>query len=127
MVRMKFIRFITYLFYRYYSKGPTSEVSYMKTICSVIFLIWIHIFIVLIIIGKTDLIPNDDNSTKGMKYLKMALISSPFFLFFLLFIKEKDLKSMEYDEDKIRVATKVLWTYVIFSLILMFVLMVTFA
>lgn len=124
---MKFIKFVTYLFYRYYSKGPTKDVAYVKTVCSAVLLILINLWIVLILLNKTDIMPEITDDSKGMKYLKMALFTSPLFLFFFIFVKEKELKSIEYEESKLRTAYLILWTYYILSFILMFVLMFVFA
>lgn len=124
---MKFINFVTYLFYRYYSKGATKDVAYIKTVGSTVLLILINFWIVLILLNPTDLIPDTTNVSKGIKYLKMALYTSPLILFFFIFIKERDLKAMSYDEHKVKRASMYLWTYVIFSFVVMIALMFIFS
>jgi hypothetical protein len=91
------------------------------------FLILINIWIVLILIGRTDIVPDTANVSKGMKYLKMALYTLPLFLFFFFFVKEKDLKVMRYDESKIKMGYRILWSYLIISFVAMIVLMFVFA
>jgi hypothetical protein len=124
---MKLVKFVTYLLFRYYSKGPTNNVAYIKAICTAVLLILINIWIVLILIGRTDIVPDTANVSKGMKYLKMALYTLPLFLFFFFFVKEKDLKIMRYDESKIKMGYRILWSYLIISFVAMIVLMFVFA
>lgn len=103
------------------------DVAYMKTLASMVLLIFINIWILLIFFNKTDLIPVTVNDQKGIKYLKIALYTLPFFLFFILFVKERDLKLANYDEGKVKRASMLLLIYFILSVILLFILMFVFA
>ncbi|HMF70096.1 MAG TPA: hypothetical protein VK616_01405 [Flavitalea sp.] len=124
---MRFVKFVTYLFYRYYSKGSTKDVAYIKTVCSAVLLILINLWIVLILLNQTDIVPATTNGAKGMKYLKIALYTSPIFLFFFFFVREKDLKLMVFEEKKLIVASRILWIYIVLSFVLMIALMFVFA
>lgn len=124
---MKFIKFVTYLFYRYYSKGPTKDVAYIKTVCSSVLLVLINLWIILILLGQTDIIPDTAHVSKGAKYLVIALYTLPLFIFYFLFVKESDLKLMEYEENKIRVASRMLGIFVILSFVSMIILMFVLA
>lgn len=124
---MKFIKFVTYLFYRYYSTGATKDVAYIKTITSMVFLIFINLGVLLILFNRTDLIPITGNDQKGIKYLKIALYTLPLFLFFIIFIKEKKLQLASYDEVEVKKGNFFLVVYTIVSFVLLFTLMFVFA
>lgn len=120
---MRFIRFITFIFYRYYSSGATQNVAYIKTVSSLVFFIYIHIFILLILVDRTDLLPTTSTDTKGSQYLKIALYTLPAFLFFFLFVKEKHLQVAEYEVRKVKRAATVLLVYLIAIVTLMITLL----
>lgn len=127
MVIMRFIKFVTYIFYKYYSDGATKSVAYTKTIASMVVLIVINLWILLIMFNLTDFIPITTNDKKEIRYLKIALYTLPIFLFFIIFIKEKDLKLITYDEIKIKRGGTFLIIYLVASVVLLFTLMFVFA
>lgn len=125
---MATLNFIMYLFFRYYSTGPTRSIAYFKALSAVAFLIYFHIFQILIIIGQVDnVIPINEGDFQITKYWKMALFLLPIFLLLYFLIKPQDLQDLEYDESKIKRGNIYLIVYCISSFILLFVLAFIFA
>ena len=120
---MKFIKFIVFLFYNYYSDGPTKDVAYIKAISTTVIFCLFQIWLVLLLINRIDILPDTSGDNKGMKYLKGSLLLAPLFLFFFLFVKEKELKVLSYSEQKIKKSSVFLWSYFILSFVLMIILM----
>ena len=116
---MKTIKFIAYLFYKYYSTGATKSIPYFSTICALVMILILHFFQILILFNCMYLLPTV-HATPGMprfiKYLETALITSPLFLFFFLLIKKNELQSMQYDKSK----TKRGYIYLIIYIVLSF-------
>lgn len=116
-----------FLFYRYYSTGGTYRIPYFSALSATVFLIYLHIFQVLIILDRVNWLPMYPNDTKIVKYGKLALFLLPIFLIIAFLVKENDLRKADYDESKIRRGGRYLITYVILSVIILFVLMFAFA
>jgi hypothetical protein len=95
MVKMKSLRYITYLFYSYYSKGARQNVAYLSSILGVTFLIYITIMLILVCFKLDNYIPIGLNDSKGLKYLKLTLFMSPAFFFLYFGIKEKKLEELK--------------------------------
>ena len=95
---MKSLRYITYLFYSYYSKGARRNVAYLSSILGVTFLFYITIMLVVTYFKLDDYIPINLDESKGTRYLKLALFMSP--IFFLLYFSVKE-KKMEELKDKL--------------------------
>lgn len=119
---MKQLKFVMFLFYKYYSKGGTQRIPYFSALCATVFLIYIHIFQLLIILDKVNLLPMQSEDIKIVKYLKLAAFLLPIFFVVGFAVKESDLKTV-YDEEKVRKGGTYLIFYIIFSVILLFVLM----
>jgi hypothetical protein len=124
---MKILRFVMYLFYRYYSTGGTARIPYFSALCAVVFLIYIHIFQVLIVLNRVNLLPMEDGDLKIEKYGKLALFLLPIFLIVARLVKPKDLKHVVYDSVKIKKGGIYLVIYIVLSLALLFVLMFLFS
>ena len=127
MVVMKILKFIMFLFYRYYSKGGTHRIPYFSTLCAVVMLIYIHIFQLLIVVDGVDLLPMDKDDTRIMKYGKLAIFLLPIFLIIAYLVKEKDLKFASYDMVRVKRGGVYLVLYIITSVLLLFVLMFAFS
>ena len=116
---MKTLKVISYLFYRYYSKGGTKAIPYFSTICALVLLLSLHIFQFLVIFNGMSLVGLGSNAEPGsarlIKYLKIALLTSPLFLLFSFLIKKSELQSMHYSETKIRRGYIYLVIYIVFS------------
>ena len=119
---MKYLKFVMFLFYRYYSKGGTSGIPYFSALCAVVFLVYLHIFQLLIIFNGVTLLPMNPGDHKGLKYLKLACFLLPFFLLVGLLVKEKDLRDAEYDEGKIKRGGVYLVIYIVSSFVLLIML-----
>jgi len=79
----------------------------------------LHLFQLLVIFNKANLIPSDDSHTKLQNYGRVAIFLIPFFLIFSLFIKKTELKQMKYDEYKIKKGNFLLVIYIISSILLL--------
>jgi len=123
MVSMKTLKFVMYLFYRYYNKGGTRRIPYFSALCAVVFLIYIHIFQLLIILDKVSLLPMQKNDLRIEKYGKLALFLLPIFLIVAYLIKPSELKTLQYDSEKVRKGGVNLIIYIVANIILLFVLM----
>lgn len=113
-----------YLFNRYYSKGGTKNIPYFSALCAVVFLIYVHIFQILILLNKVNVLElNKEGDIRIEKYGRLALFLLPIFLIVAFLIKPSDLKKLSYEEDKIRKGNTYLIAYVIGNFILLFLLM----
>jgi hypothetical protein len=119
---MKTIKFIAYLFYRYYSTGPTSEIRYFSTLCAMVMLFYIHLFQILILLNATYLIPTDSSQAKISNWFKMALFLLPIFLLVGLLIRESELKGMTYEKEKMRTGYIWLVIYIVVSFAILILL-----
>lgn len=120
---MKTLKFVMYILYRYYSKGGTKRIPYFSALCAVVFLIYIHIFQILIILDAVgDILPMNKDDTQITKYWKLALFLLPVFLIVAYLVKPKDLENVSYDENKVKRGGVYLIVYSIISFILLFVL-----
>ncbi len=120
------LKFVMFLFYRYYSKGGTFRIPYFSALCATVFLIYIHIFQVLIILRKVDWLPMIKGDLRIINYGKLALFLLPVFLIVGLMVKERDLKNVRYDEQRIKKGGIFLIIYIIITILLLFTLMFLF-
>lgn len=92
---MKSLRYITYLFYSYYSKGARRNVAYLSSILGVTFLFYITIMLVIVFFNLDSYIPISLDESKGTRYLKIALFMSPIFFFLYFGVKEKRIEELK--------------------------------
>lgn len=101
---MKALRYLTYLFYSYYSKGARRNVAYLSSILAVTLLAYIHILIFASLLHFENWIPLRMDESRGSRYIKLMLFMSPIFFIFYFGIKEKYLeelkKRMAYQYDR---------------------------
>lgn len=90
------------LFYRYYSKGNTKAIPYFSTLCAMVMLLGLHIFQLLILFNKTNILPAHSNNTRAQNYVIIALCLIPLFFLTSFLIPKKVLQRMEYDDEKIK-------------------------
>ncbi|MBN8687579.1 MAG: hypothetical protein J0M10_11180 [Chitinophagales bacterium] len=113
---MKVIKFVAFLFYRYYSTGGTRRIPYFSTLCALAMMLYIHLFQILILINRVDdIIPGGGNETRPVKYLKMGLFFIPIFLLLANVIRKKELEQMSYDKVVVRKGYLSLVGYLILS------------
>ena len=114
------MRFIAYLFYRYYSTGATKDISYFSTLCALVMLLGLHFFQILILLNGINFIQNANSRTENYFIIALGLI--PVFLLLSFLIKESQLKKMKYDRLKIKKGNIFLILYIIASVALLIVL-----
>lgn len=120
---MKTLKFVMFILYRYYSKGGTRDIPYFSSLCAIVLLIYLHIFQVLILLDKVDeVLPMKSDDERGIKYFKLAVFLLPVFLVVAFLVKPRDLKDMQYDEQKVKWGGIYLILYAISSFTLLFVL-----
>ena|SRR5690606_11862022 len=129
MVIMKFVRYISYLLYSYYSKGPRRNVAYLSAILGITFLIYIQLFILAVVLNIDGYIPMSINESRGTRYLKLMLFLSPIFFILYFGIKEKKLEEMKenygYEHfDKEFVHRTLLFSYLFISFVVLMILAV---
>jgi len=122
---MRTIKFVAYLFYRYYSTGPRKDVAYLSSLLAMCLLFYIHLFQFLILFGGTGIIPSG-NKTQISTWLKMVLFMLPVFLLFRWLIKESELKTLSYSQEKIKKGNVWLIIYIILSVALLVLLILYF-
>lgn len=121
---MKVLKFIMFLFYRYYSKGGTKNIPYFSALCAVVFLFYVHVFQLLIVLNKVYILGlNNKEYLRIEKYGKLALFLLPVFLLVSLLVKPGDLIIMRHSEEKIERGNKFLVMYVVGNISLLFLLM----
>jgi hypothetical protein len=112
---MKTVKFVAYLFYRYYSTGATKDIPYASALCALVLLFYIHLVQLLLVLNLINLIPINDSDTRIEKFFKIAFFLLPLFLFFIIAIRKKELESLQYDEQKIKTGYVYLIIYIILS------------
>jgi len=119
---MKTLKFVAFLFYKYYSTGPTARIPYFSTLSALVLIVYIHLVQVLLLLDATNLIPTDGSQMKGINFIKMGLFMVPFFLILAFLIKHSELKTMIYPTRTIKRGYVFLIAYIIFSFALMIVI-----
>jgi hypothetical protein len=116
---MKTIKFVAFLFYKYYSTGPTRRIPYFSTLSALVLIFYIHLVQVLLIFNGINLIPTDGSQTKPLNFIKMGLFMAPIFLLFRILIKRENLTNTTYSPRKIKIGYFLLIIYIIVSFALM--------
>lgn len=117
---MSLVRFVMFLFYRYYSKGGTYKIPYFSALCATVFLIYIHIFQALIVFNAVELLPMNTGDSKVLKYGKLALFLLPIFIIVWLLVPENFLRNANYADEKVKSGGRNLVIYIILSVALLF-------
>jgi len=89
------IRYITYLFYSYYSKGPRRNIAYLSSILGTTFLIFVHLMMLALILRIDEYIPMSLSNSRSLRYIKLMLFMSPVFFLLYFGVKEKKLEEMK--------------------------------
>lgn len=124
---MKALKFIMYIFYRYYSRSGKDWSPYFSALCAVVFLIYIHLFQLLIVFDIVDWLPFAKTDTGDEKFLKMALVMLPIFLIVFLLVRPSGLRALRYDPETTKKGGSRVIIYSILNIILLFVLMIAFS
>ena len=86
------MRFIAYLFYKYYSTGATKDIPYFSTLCALVMLLGLHIFQAIILFNGLYLFQKNTNS-RGEIFFVITLCLVPIFLLMSFFFKESQTKN----------------------------------
>lgn len=119
---MKLVKFIAYLFYRYYSTGPTKDIPYFSTLCALVMLAGLHIFQIIVLFGYQNSIPTNVNNTRVENFIIVAVCLIPIFILMAFLIRKSDLQAMSYDENKIKKGNILLILYIVSSVALLLLL-----
>ena len=123
---MKTIKFVGYLFYRYYSKGPRASIPYFSTMAAMTFLGYIHLMQVLILLDRVNVIPINPSDNKTTKGLTLLLVMLPIYLLMTRLFKKSDVGSLKekYGRNWDKVFSGNVWLviYMVLSFALMIVL-----
>ena len=116
---MKTLRFVGYLFHRYYSKGSRANIPYFSTICSMTFLGFIHLMQILVLLDLVIAIPINSAYDKLTKRLILILVMLPIYFLITSLFKKSDIESQKekyhYDWDKVFRGNVWLVIYIILS------------
>lgn len=115
---MKILKFISYLFYRYYSTGGTKTIPYFSTLCALVLILLLHIFQVLLIFNGMNLLPAGaaaPGTARLIRYFEITLLTGPLFLLFSFLIKKSELQSIHYNESEIKRGYIYLIIYIVLS------------
>jgi hypothetical protein len=124
---MKLIKFVAFLFYRYYSEGKRPDtIPYFRTMCSMTLLGFMHLFQILIIFHKVDFMGISPSDSKGIKKIIIFFLTLPIYFLFTALIKKKELEKMreEYAYSWNKVFNWNVWliVYIILSFSSIFIL-----
>jgi hypothetical protein len=111
-----------YLFYRYYSKGRWERVPYFRTLCSMSFLLFLHVAALLCFLDNAEILfePN-----KNMFILKFTILFAVSLFGFWKIGPEAELQHATYEEQKIKKGNSILIFYCFLAMGL-FILSMTF-
>jgi hypothetical protein len=121
---MKTIKFVAYLFYRYYSTGATKDIPYISTLCALVMLLGLHLFQLLVLFDKVDLLPTSGKNTRAENFLIIFLCLIPIFLLMAFLVKKSELQQMNYEESRIKKGNLFLIIYIIASIATLLLLVI---
>jgi hypothetical protein len=110
---MKTIRFVMFLFYRYYRSGRWESAPYFHTLTSMSMLAFLNISSILCFSGLGHLI---FPGSKEPFYIRVILFFVLSLFCFYMLGKEKQLKALDYDETTIRRGNWLLILYAFLSM-----------
>lgn len=126
---MNLLKFVAFLFYRYYSEGKwASSIPFFRTLTSMTLLVYIHLLQLLIIFNRVDLLPLKSSDSIMLKKFTMFLIFLPIYFILSAFIKKDELieikNEYEYKWDKVYDANVRLILYIILSMATLIILII---
>jgi hypothetical protein len=123
---MKTIKFVGYLFYRYYSKGSRASIPYFSTMGSMTLLGFMHLMQILILLNKGGFIPINNTDDKLTKRIIIFFVMLPIYFLMTRAFKKSDIELLKkkYDNNWDKVFSGNVWLiiYCILSFSLIFVL-----
>ena len=126
---MKTLKFAAYLFYRYYSGGKRPDSTpHFRTVLSLTLIGFIHLFQLLIIVDKVNLIPISQGDTKMYKRWVIFCIMLPIAVVVALLVPKNELLALQsVYRDKpelVRKGNRNLIIYIVVNFCLIFILAV---
>jgi hypothetical protein len=121
---MKVLKFVAFLFYRYYSTGPTKDIPYFSTLCALVMLLVLHIFQILVLFNIFGFYPIGIGHKRWVNFLIIAACLTPVFLVMSVLIPKSYLETTHYEESIIRRGNIALVCYIICSMALVILLAV---
>lgn len=109
------MKFVAFLFYRYYSTGATKYIPYFSTLSALVMLVGLHIFQLILLFYGIDFF-KANSRTRTENFLVIAILLIPLFLLMSVFIKESQLKQLKYDKSKIKRGNLLLIVYIFCSI-----------
>jgi hypothetical protein len=97
---MKTIKFVGYLFYRYYSKGPRAGIPYFSTMGSMTLLGFMHLMQILILLNKVDLIQRNSTDDGLTKRIIIFFVMLPIYFLMTRLFKKSDIEPLKEKYDK---------------------------
>jgi hypothetical protein len=119
---MKTLKFVAYLFYRYYSTGATKDIPYFSTLCALVMLFGLHMFQILVITDQMGMLATKSTNTRAANFFLITLFLVPVFLLMALLVKREDLKKICYEEKEIKRGYLFLILYTVLSIALLITL-----
>jgi len=115
--------YIIYLFYRYYNKGATRNISYESALFAVLMLLYINVLSIGILLAPEETTMLFSNLTRGEKYIYSMIGVIIGYFFLSRIIPKKKILKMEALSKNIKLHGRMLGSYVIISfLFLMFLI-----
>lgn len=117
------MKFIAYLFYKYYSTGATKDIAYFSTLCALVMLIGLHIFQILLLLNRENLLPSYSKHTRVENFLIIAVWLTPVFLLTAFFIRKSELLTVSYSENRVKKGNVWLVIYIVASIAFLILLL----
>ena len=116
---MKTLKFVAFLFYRYYSSGVTRNIAYISTICAMVMLFGLHLFQILLLFDAMIILPTSSGNSRWVNFLLTAVYLLPAFIITVILIRPAELRSIVANKEKIRKGNIYLIGYIILSIMLL--------
>ncbi|MGZ5222262.1 MAG: hypothetical protein ACXWC7_19400, partial [Chitinophagaceae bacterium] len=101
---MKLLRFVAYLFFRYYSEGKHAETEGMalfRAKGSMTLFLFLNFLTILVLFDNVGILP-DSKGSKTERRLIMGLILLPFYLILTVLVRMKHVKQLRESMNMIR-------------------------
>jgi hypothetical protein len=101
---MKTIKFVGYLFYKYYSTGPRADICYFSAVCAMTILGYLHLFQLLLLLEIFNIIPVGTNGDLSRK-ITLLFGMLPLYCIMTGLFERKDIEPLrekyDYNWDKV--------------------------
>ncbi|RYY35387.1 MAG: hypothetical protein EOP46_10220 [Sphingobacteriaceae bacterium] len=112
------MKYIIYLFYKYYNKGSGANFAYESALFAVTFLIFLNLLALINLFDMNYLLLGLEGRSRGGLYLIFgAFYILPMYLILFFIYKKETVVNTNYDPSKEQVHGWLLFAYCIFSII----------